>query len=193
MSKQDEIFSRLEGLELETTGQPMAEPVTIPEPAKPLNVSQGTVRNLIKQGRLDKITVGHKVYVHKSGIKSFARSEKESPFQEKSGQVKSSDRSVALSSGKALVEVSYLERLFSQLGQLKAEKQYLLGSQGEEKGTLELADAKARIVELQTKESEARSRAFILDKENKYIRTVLWIMVGVGLSIVIFTISLAIK
>ena len=192
--KQDKIFSKFQDLKIETLAQNMAEPVSILEAAKSLNVSQRTVWNYIRKGRLDKVTIGRKVYVLLGSLERFARSEKPPSFSEKSPQLQSVNETVALSPGTALVEVSYLEGLLTRLGQLNAEKQYLLECQADqENGKRELADAQARLVELQTKESEARSRAAILEKENKYIRTILWILVGVGLSLVIWTVSLLIK
>jgi excisionase family DNA binding protein len=194
MSKQDKIFSQLKDLKLEPLVQTIAEPVTILEAAKSLNVSQGTVRNYIRQGRLDKVTIGRKVFVPLVSIERFAQSKKQLSSPQKSSPAQSVDEPIALSTGSAVVEVSYLEGLLTHLGQLKTENRYLLECQADqEKGILELAGAKARIVELQTKESEAQSRVDILEKENKYIRSILWIVVGVGLSLAIVTMSLLIK
>jgi DNA-binding Lrp family transcriptional regulator len=192
--RQDKIFTKIKDLKLETPAPAMAEPIPILEAAKSLNVSPRTVWNYIRKGHLDKIMIGHKVYIPPGSLERFARSENQASLKEKPKQTKPPDETVVLSSGKALVEVSYLQELCTRLGQLTAEKQYLLECQAyQENNKNELADAKAKLVELQTKESEAQSRAIILNKENKYIRIVLWIMVGVGLSLIIATLSLLIK
>jgi hypothetical protein len=192
--KQDKIFTKVKDLKLETLAPAEAEPVSILEAARSLNVSQRTVWNYIRKGYLDKVTIGHKVYIPAGSLERFAKSDKQTSLTEKSKQIQSPDEIIALSSGKAVVEVSYLQGLWTHLGQLTAEKQYLLECQADQENEKnELADTTARLVELQTKESEARSRTIILEKENKYIRTILWLLVGVGLSLVIGTLALLIK
>jgi excisionase family DNA binding protein len=195
MSKQDKIFTRLKDLDSEPpVVHTTSEPVPILEAAKSLNVSTGTVRNYIKKGRLDKVLMGRRVYISKDSIERLAQSEKKPSFIEKSKQKQPVDETIPLSSGKALIEVLYLEGLLFRLGQMEAEKEYLMACKADqEKGNRELADTKAKIVELRTKESEARSRAVILEKENKYIKAMLWILVGVGLGLVIQTVSFLTK
>jgi excisionase family DNA binding protein len=192
--KQDKIFAKANHLKLESLAQSEAEPVSVVEAAKSLNVSQRTVWNYIRKGHVDKIRIGHKVYIPSGSLERFARSEKQFSLTEKSKQIQPLSVSKALSSGKAVVEVAYLQELWTRLGQLTAEKQYLLENQTEQENDKnELIDAKARIVELQTKESETKSMAVILNKENKYIRTMLWIFMGVGLSLIIVTVAFLIK
>jgi hypothetical protein len=192
--KQDKIFSKVNDLKLENPGPVVAEPVSILEAARSLNVSQRTVWNYIRKGYLDKVTIGHKVYIPPGSLERFAKSDKQTSLTEKTKQVQPQDEITALSSGKAVVEVAYLQELCTRLGQLTAEKQYLLECQTDQENEKhELADATARLLELQTKESEARSRTIILEKENKYIRTILWLLVGVGLSLIIGTVALLIK
>ncbi len=196
MSKQesDKIVTQAMESKSETPMQTMTEPVSIAEAAKSLNVSQRTVWNYIRKGQLEKVTIGHKVYVYPSSLERFKQSATQPSFQEKSEIIKSPEINIPLSSGKALVEVSYLEELLASIGQLQVERQYLLESQADlDNGKSELADAKAKIIELQTKELEARSKVVVLEKENKYIRTILWILVGVGLSLIIGTMSLLLK
>ena len=192
--RQDKTFTKANYLKSETLAQTEAEPVSILEAAKSLNVSQRTVWNYIRKGHLDKVTIGHKVYIPHGSLERFAQSKKQTPLIEKPKQIKSQEESIALSSGKAVVEISYLQGLWTRLGELTVEKQSLLESQtGQENGKIELEYTKARLIELQTKESEAQSRVIILNKENKYIRTILWILVGVGLSLIIATVSLLTK
>lgn len=192
--KQDKIFTKIKDLKLDPPAPAEAEPVSILEAAKSLNVSQRTVWNYIRKGYLDKVTVGHKVYIPPGSLERFARSDKQTSLTGKSKQTQPPDELIALSSGKAVVEVSYLQELCTRLGQLTAEKQYLVEFQADQENEKnELADATARLVELQTKESEARSKTIILEKENKYIRTILWLLVGVGLSLVIGTMALLLK
>jgi excisionase family DNA binding protein len=191
--KQDNIFTKA-NLKSETLTQTEAEPVSILEAAKFLNVSQRTVWNYIRKGHLDKVMIGHKVYIPTVSLQRFAQSKKQTPLTEKSKQIQPQDESAVLSSGNAVVEVSYLQGLWTRLGELAAEKQYLLESQtGQENDKTELEYTKARLIELQTKESEVQSRVVILNKENKYMRTILWILVGVGLSLIIATVSLLTK
>lgn len=192
--KQDKIFTKIKDLKLDPPAPAEAEPVSILEAAKSLNVSQRTVWNYIRKGYLDKVTIGHKVYIPPGSLERFARSDKQTSLTEKSKQTQPTDEIIALSSGKAVVEISYLQGLWTRLGQLTAEKQYFSECQADQENEKsELADATARLVELQTKESEARSKTIILEKENKYIRTILWLLVGVGLSLVIGTMALLLK
>jgi excisionase family DNA binding protein len=161
----------------------MNEPIPIPEAAKSLNVSQRTVWNYIRKGRLDKVMVGRKVHVSRDSVERLSQPE-----------MHIVNESNHLIPGKAMLEVSYLEGLLTLLGQLKAEKHHLLENQAEtEAEKRELTEARARLIELEIKESEARSKVAVLEKENKYIRTILWILVGVGLSLVVGTISLLLK
>jgi molybdenum-dependent DNA-binding transcriptional regulator ModE len=195
MSKQkpDKILSRSGDLKSESLGQTAAKPVSILEAARSLQVSPRTVWNYIGKGRLDKVTIGRKVYVSLGSIERFLRSEQQASVAEKS-RLQSPNEAVVLSPGKGLVEVSYLEELLARVEQLKAENQKLLECQADQENwKKELEHAKASLVELQTKESEARSRAIILEKEIKYVRTILWILVGVGLSLAIGTASLLMK
>jgi hypothetical protein len=196
--KQDKNFMKVNDLKLETLAQSEAEPVSIVEAAKSLKVSQRTVWNYIKKGWLDKVTIGGKVYVPLGSIERLARSEKPPSVPEKPGQIQPAaavvDAIVAPSSNRAVVEVSYLEELCTRIGQLQADKQALLEWQanlGDEKE--ELAAAQARLVKLQTQEAGAQSRAVMLEKENKYLRIILWILVGVGLGLIMGTLALLIK
>jgi DNA-binding transcriptional MerR regulator len=192
--KKDNIFSYSKDLKSETLAPTAAKPVSILEAARSLNVSPRTVWNYISKGRLDKVTIGRKVYVSLGSIERFLRSEQQPAVLDKSRQSQAGNETVVLSPGKAMVEVSYLEGLSARLEQLKAENQYLLESQADQENwQRELEDAKASLVELQTRESEARSRTVILEKENRYLRTMLWILMGVGLSLVIATLSLLMK
>jgi DNA-binding Lrp family transcriptional regulator len=182
-SKQRKYFSSLGDIKIEPPAKVMDKPVSISEAASYLNVSQSTVWNYIKKGKLDKVVIDKKTYVFQESIDNFARSNKQIM-----------NENVPLSQGKAMVEVSYLEGILTLLGKLTTEKQYLLVDQDEQENRKrELVEVKARLFELETKELEARSKAAILEKENKYIRTILWILVGVGLSLVIETLSLFIK
>jgi hypothetical protein len=181
--RQRKHFSLLGNIGVEPSAEKLDRPVSIAEAASFLNVSKSTVCNYIKEGGLDKVVVDQKIYVSQESIEKFARSNRQI-----------TDETVPLSQGKAMVEVAYLEGILTLLGQLKAENQYLLEDQEEQEDRKrELVEVKARIVGLETKESEARSKAAVLEKENKYIRTILWILVGVGLSLVVETLSLLIK
>lgn len=191
--KQNKVFTKANKLRLETPMQNKAEPVSIVEAAKFLNVSQRTVWNYIRKGRLDKVTIGRKAYVPLGSLEKFSRSGTQASVPDKAKQTQPSDELFASSSDEAVTEVTNLEEL-TGVREATVENQHLLESQAEQENEKnELAEAQARLPELESKESELRSRAASLETENKYIWTILWILIGLGLGILIGTIIILIK
>jgi DNA-binding Lrp family transcriptional regulator len=191
--KQNRVFTRAKELKLETPMQKKAEPVSIVEAAKSLNVSQRTVWNYIRKGRLDKVTIGHKAFVSLESLENLSRSATQSSVLDKAKQIKTRDELSASSSDKAVARVTNLEGL-TGVREAAVENQHLLESQTEQKNEKnELAEAQARLSELESKESELRSRSVSLETENKYIWTILWILIGLGLGLLIGTLVILIK
>jgi len=118
----------------------MNEAVSIKEAAKALNVSHRTVWNYIKKGKLDKVMVANKAHVTQASIERLSQD-----------STQTVNESISVSPGKAVVEVAYLEALMTRLGQLEAEKRYLLEYQADrEAKEKELVEARARLTELET-------------------------------------------
>jgi hypothetical protein len=182
-SSQRKHFSLLGDIKVEPAAKSMNKPISISEAARSLNVSKSAVWNFIKKGKLDKVIIDNITFVSQKSIDYFTRFRSNLKID-----------SVLLSDRKVIVDIRYLEEILLLLGQLKTENQYLMEYQeDQEKKKSEMLKINARIVELDIKESEAQSKIVILEKENKYMRTVLWILVGVGLGLVVEMASLLIK
>lgn len=128
--------------------QTVNEAISIKEAAKALNISQRTVWNYIRKGKLDKVLMANKAHVTKASIERLSQSSPQTV-----------NESISVSPGKAVVELAYLEGLLTRLGQLQAEKQYLLEHQaGQEAKERELAEARAKLAELETELARLRKK-----------------------------------
>lgn len=122
----------------------MKEPLSIPEAARVLKISRRTILNYFKKGALVKVMVGGKAFVGRESIEKFTQ-----------GKPEVEKETFQIGAGKAVVELHYLEGLFTRLGQLQAKEVFLL----EYRNTN--TDLKKKVEELEAALAQERGKSWL--------------------------------
>jgi len=159
--------------------------VTIQEASVILSIGRKTIYRWIDKGLLSKTKEGKNAYVSLAEVRTlYDRSDTQTDTQNVSGNVTDTQQGTQLDTqdthrgtNTAIVDVAYLEGLLVRLGQLEAEKRYLLEYKGglEEKDK-ELAETKATLAKANSElrrvinyKSEAEAKAKELQAREKEV------------------------